>query len=56
MRGEVAEMAAKLKTINELTAKLIEENSPKDLLGPGETQEHREYVAGFARKIRVPHR
>ena len=35
MRGEVAEMAAKLKTINELTAKLIEENSPKDLLGPG---------------------
>jgi len=56
MSGPRTVLAANLKTINELTAKLIEENSPKDLLGPGETQEHREYVAGFARTIRVPHR
>jgi hypothetical protein len=56
MKGQRTQLVENFKTINELTAKLVEENAPKGTLAPDESREHREYVESFADTITIPRR
>lgn len=46
------DLAAKLRSINQRTAKLVGDNAPEGVLA-GQGPEHREFIAGFAKRISV---